>query len=169
MTFARAADGRIAGHIADRIEIDCKKNGIDDPMEYYCNKINHYHHALYISGTNLPYGHSKYTHLSYQAINTLNFTEEQFANVVKKHCDFIKDPKTFLRGWNEPEYEDDEEERKEQYYLPNWQRAIMENPLFEQDIFDEISLETCVEKRISVGGTSVQSVEKQIEFVRASL
>ena len=41
--------------------------------------------------------------------------------------------------------------------------------LFEQDIFNEISLETCVEKRISVGGTSVQSVEKQIEFVRASL
>lgn len=116
----------------------CKKNGIDDPMEYYCNKINHYHHALYISGTNLPYGHSEYTHLSYQAINTLNFTEEQFKNVVKKHCEFIDDPKTFLQGWNEPKDEDDEEneeERKEQCFLPNWQRAVLKNPLFEQDIY----------------------------------
>ena len=41
--------------------------------------------------------------------------------------------------------------------------------LFEADIFDEISLETCVEKRISFGGTSVSSVEKQIEFVESEL
>ena len=41
--------------------------------------------------------------------------------------------------------------------------------LFEADIYDEISLETCVEKRISFGGTSVSSVEKQIEFVESEL
>ena len=36
-----------------------------DPMEFYCNALKKYDHALYISGTNLPYGQSKYTHLSY--------------------------------------------------------------------------------------------------------
>ncbi len=41
--------------------------------------------------------------------------------------------------------------------------------LFEDDIFEEISLETCVSKRISEGGTSVESVEKQIGFVREQL
>ncbi len=41
--------------------------------------------------------------------------------------------------------------------------------LFESDIYNEISLETCVEKRISFGGTSVSSVEKQIEFVESEL
>ncbi len=41
--------------------------------------------------------------------------------------------------------------------------------LFEDDVFYDISLETCVEKRISEGGTSVSSVEKQIEFVKAKL
>ena len=41
--------------------------------------------------------------------------------------------------------------------------------LFEDDVFNDISLETCVEKRISEGGTSVSSVEKQIEFVKAKL
>ena len=40
------------------------------------------------------------------------------------------------------------------------------SPLFESDVFDEISLETCVNKRNSLGGTSVQSVEKQINYVR---
>ncbi len=43
------------------------------------------------------------------------------------------------------------------------------SPLFDQDVYDEISLETCVNKRISVGGTSVSSVEKQIEYVKAEL
>ena len=38
--------------------------------------------------------------------------------------------------------------------------------LFEEDLYSEISLEACVAKRISKGGTSVKSVEEQIEFVK---
>ncbi len=38
--------------------------------------------------------------------------------------------------------------------------------LFEEDLYNEISLETCVAKRISFGGTSVDSVKVQIEYVR---
>ncbi|MBR2340561.1 MAG: argininosuccinate lyase [Clostridia bacterium] len=41
--------------------------------------------------------------------------------------------------------------------------------LFEDDLFEEISLTTCVEKRISEGGTSFGSVEKQIASVREIL
>ena len=41
--------------------------------------------------------------------------------------------------------------------------------LFEEDLFDEISLETCVNKRISKGGTSVNSVEEQIEAAKEKL
>ena len=37
--------------------------------------------------------------------------------------------------------------------------------LFEEDLFTEISLETCVSKRISAGGTGLESVEKQIAYV----
>ena len=37
--------------------------------------------------------------------------------------------------------------------------------LFEEDVYEEISLETCVKKRISKGGTSVESVEAQINYV----
>ena len=38
--------------------------------------------------------------------------------------------------------------------------------LFDTDLYDEISLTTCVEKRISEGGTSVGSVKSQIAFVK---
>lgn len=38
--------------------------------------------------------------------------------------------------------------------------------LFEQDLYDDIDLYTCVNKRNSVGGTSVQSIEQQIKYVR---
>ena len=41
--------------------------------------------------------------------------------------------------------------------------------LFESDLYNEISLATCVNKRISEGGTSPKSVEKQIEFVKSRL
>ena len=37
--------------------------------------------------------------------------------------------------------------------------------LFEEDVYEEISLETCVKKRISKGGTSIESVEAQIKYV----
>ena len=38
--------------------------------------------------------------------------------------------------------------------------------LFDTDLYSEISLETCVQKRISAGGTCVESVNKQIEIIR---
>ena len=41
--------------------------------------------------------------------------------------------------------------------------------LFEEDLYNDISLESCVEKRISEGGTSLSSVEKQILLVREAL
>ena len=41
--------------------------------------------------------------------------------------------------------------------------------LFEEDLYQEISLTTCVEKRISYGGTSFSSVEKQIEYVKGKI
>ena len=40
---------------------------------------------------------------------------------------------------------------------------------FDEDLKDAISLETCVNKRISKGGTSIKSVEEQIAYVRHKL
>ena len=41
--------------------------------------------------------------------------------------------------------------------------------LFEKDLYEAIDLMTCVQKRISEGGTSVASVEKQIKYVKELL
>ena len=41
--------------------------------------------------------------------------------------------------------------------------------LFENDLYTEIDLMTCVEKRISEGGTSVSSVEAQIAYVKENI
>ena len=43
------------------------------------------------------------------------------------------------------------------------------SPVFEDDLYGEIDLLTCVEKRISEGGTSPLSVAKQIEYVKEKL
>ncbi len=39
--------------------------------------------------------------------------------------------------------------------------------LFDEGLYEAIDLKTCVEKRISEGGTSFASVQKQIDFVRS--
>jgi len=41
--------------------------------------------------------------------------------------------------------------------------------IFEEDLYNEIDLKTCVEKRISLGGTSIGSVEAQIKYVKEIL
>lgn len=41
--------------------------------------------------------------------------------------------------------------------------------LFEEDLYQEIGLKTCVDKRISEGGTSLSSVEKQIQDAKERL
>ncbi len=41
--------------------------------------------------------------------------------------------------------------------------------LFETDLYNDIDLMTCVEKRISEGGTSVESVKAQIKYVKEIL
>ena len=41
--------------------------------------------------------------------------------------------------------------------------------LFDEDLYDHIDLVTCVEKRISEGGTSTASVKAQINWVKAQL
>ncbi len=43
------------------------------------------------------------------------------------------------------------------------------SPLFDEDLYKEIDLKTCVEKRISEGGTGLASVEKQIKVVKEFL
>ena len=41
--------------------------------------------------------------------------------------------------------------------------------LIEEDVYTHIDLGTCVSKRVSEGGTSVESVEKQIAAVRYAI
>ena len=41
--------------------------------------------------------------------------------------------------------------------------------LFDEDVYEAVNLENCVNKRISVGGTCVKSVETQIEFVKGKI
>ena len=39
------------------------------------------------------------------------------------------------------------------------------DPTFDNDLYNEISLDTCVEKRISAGGTGAASVEEQLKYL----
>ena len=41
--------------------------------------------------------------------------------------------------------------------------------VFEEDLYEEISLETCVKRRISLGGTSPDSVRAQVSHVEEFL
>ncbi len=57
---------------------------------------------------------------------------------------------------------------KENFVLDSYplERYQSYTPLFEGDLYEEISLETCVNKRLSEGGASPASVKKQIAYLR---
>ena len=57
------------------------------------------------------------------------------------------------------------------YVLDNYpiEKYKEASDVIDADVYDEISLETCVKKRISEGGTSVVSVDAQIKSVKAKL
>lgn len=42
-------------------------------------------------------------------------------------------------------------------------------PLFTEDVYDAISLETCVRGRVSQGGPSPKAVAEQLRLVKAKL
>ena len=51
----------------------------------------------------------------------------------------------------------------ETYPIEDYQKH---SPLIEEDVYSAVDLSVCVEKRISLGGTSVASVREQIAYVR---
>ena len=53
----------------------------------------------------------------------------------------------------------------ETYPLADYQKK---SALFDEDVYQEIDLVNCVEKRISEGGPSAASVKKQLEYVRST-
>ena len=54
----------------------------------------------------------------------------------------------------------------ETYPIEDYQKY---SPLIEEDVYSAVDLSVCVEKRISLGGTSVASVHQQIAFVNEKL
>lgn len=148
------------------LEEYCEANAIEDPMQYYCDAIAKYNHGFYVSGTNLPYGHSKYTHLSYQAINTLAFDDDQFKRIMDGHSKFIKDPLEFLKSWDEIEYEDVvKEDNNVSYYMPNWKRAVLKDPSFAADKYISEQLENIQKSLLSKIALGKILVEGQTRYL----
>ena len=148
-----------------------KKSGMEDtdPMVFYCKMLKEYDHALYISGTNLPYGHSKYVHLSYQTINTLNFTKEQFDRILERHLSFIKNPVDYLNSFDIEESRDadnmDSDEGKIEYHVPNWRRALNENGQFSEDIYIRHELKNTQKSLLTKLATGKILVEGQTRYL----
>lgn len=115
----------------------CDEKNIKDPMEFYCDALNKYRHSLYVGGTNLPYGHSKYTHLSYQMVNTLKLSDEEFEKVMKSTKEFVKDPLQYVKEWNSEEAIDfeDSDRKKLESKTPTWKKAVIKDETFQNDIY----------------------------------
>lgn len=101
----------------------------EDPMKFYCDALEKYQHGLYVSSTDLPYGHSRVTHISYQLLNTLALSEEQFQSLINKQLAYIHNPITYIEMCKGQPVNDDDGDAID-YEFPNWQRALLINPYF---------------------------------------
>lgn len=140
-----------------------------DPMAFYCDMLKKYDHALYVSGTNLPYGHSKYVHLSYQTINTLDFSKEQFDRILYRHKSFIKNPIEYLNSFDLEAGDDgdsvDSEEGRIDYRIPNWRRALIANEQLSDDIYIKHELKNTQKGLLTKLATGKILVEGQTRYL----
>ena len=140
-----------------------------DPMAFYCEMLKKYDHTLYVSGTNLPYGHSKYVHLSYQTINTLDFTKEQFDRILDRHKSFIKNPIEYLNSFDLEAGDDgdsvDSEEGWIDYRIPNWRRALIANEQLSDDIYIKHELKNTQKGLLTKLATGKILVEGQTRYL----
>lgn len=140
-----------------------------DPMAFYCEMLRKYNHALYVSGTNLPYGHSKYVHLSYQTINTLDFSKEQFDHILDRHKTFIKEPIEYLNSFDLKAGDDsdsmDSEDGRIDYRIPNWRRALNANKQLADDIYIKHELKNTQKGLLTKLATGKILVEGQTRYL----
>ena len=66
-------------------------------MKNYFVGFKTYNHALYISGTNLPYKNRCLTTLNYQFLYTLQFKEDELSSLVDKHMYYVNHPVEYLK------------------------------------------------------------------------
>jgi hypothetical protein len=141
----------------------------NDPMAFYCEMLNKYDHALYVSGTNLPYGHSKYVHLSYQTINTLDFTDVQFENILNRHKYFIENPDEYLNGFDTEANDDGDEtcldEGRLDYHVPTWKKALRKNASLQSDIYIRNELKNTQKGLLTKLATGKILVEGQTRYL----
>lgn len=91
-------------------------------MEYYFEKFHAFRHALYVGNTDLVYKNFGYTKLSYQFLNTLALTADEFDGLAKGHTHWAEYPVEYLEGM---EYADNEED----YCEESWRYALRCNPV----------------------------------------
>lgn len=135
-----------------------------DPMKRYCKALNAYGHSLYISGTDLPYGKSEYTHLNYQVLNTLDITDDEFKMLLENHTKFIKKPMVFINGWDSSEaidYEEPEIKKDEE----TWKKALKKYPDFEDDAYIKSQLDNTKKGLITKIANGKLAVEGQVRYL----
>lgn len=137
-----------------------------DPMQFYCDKLKEYGHALYVSATDLPYGKSLVTHTSYQLLNTLALSEQQFQALIGENLAYASNPITYLKKTHG--YCVDEEDETNCGYS-NWQRAVILNPAFAKLPYIKqqlTNIQTAIMTKIALGKLIVSG---QTRFIARDL
>ena len=111
----------------------CSLHEIGDPMQYYFAEFRKYSHALYICQTDLGYTRS-YASLTYQFLNTLAMSEEQFDALIDRHMNYVRNIETIKKA--------DYEEELENPTLSAWKHALAVNRDFAEDVFIREKLRT---------------------------
>ncbi|MCR5176923.1 MAG: hypothetical protein K6C05_08765 [Anaerovibrio sp.] len=131
-----------------------KKAGIEDPMQYFFDKMQQYSHTLYVTGTDARLSNWGKVRLNYQFLSTLDITPDDFTSLMSGHIDKIKaidelfagnevqaGAKSLLRGGNSenPDKNNFSDESEKQAVEPDlgerekclW--ALGKNPAFIND------------------------------------
>jgi hypothetical protein len=80
---------------------------------------------MFIANTDIAYGNTRISRLSYQMINTLALDDKKFKTLTEQHLDYVENPIEYLKF--SEDYCPDKEPRND---IANWKRALFINPDF---------------------------------------
>ena len=151
-----------------------------DPMQKYFERFRKYKHALYISGTNLPYKNRKITTLNYQFLNTLKLTEEELSALIDKHMFYVEQPIEYLKRntytYSNNKIDDDESKKQETVDGDNDEETENESRESEssEEVYDDEKIKTEVPGWITVLLNNPDSIhnpyiKEKVEALKKSL
>lgn len=127
---------------------------IEDPMAYFGERFVKYNHAIYVSGTDLPYSGKSIIEMNYQLLGTLSLGMDELRSLVDKHLELACDPIEYFKQVSPVIDDNGMNGSVVRYNAAAWTNALLNDNRFSRNTYIKNILESTnmtMKKKIAEG------------------